>query len=152
MGTVIISVIMAMTALFGQMFSVSQTVEAKEKVIVTVPAAESASDPFFTYNDGMYYYCCAYGEGVAISKSENLYDLFGAEKSVVYELPEGGMYAHNLWAPELHYIRGEWYIYFAADDGNNENHRMYVLKGTSQDPTEPFEMVGKISDRATNGR
>lgn len=142
----ITAVILSLTALFSQIFPINQSVKSKDKVSVSVPAAETASDPWFTYKDGVYYYCCAYGEGVAVSSSENIYDLFSATKSVVYELPDEGMYAHNLWAPELHYINGEWYIYFAADDGKNENHRMYVLKGTSQNPTQPFEMVGKISD------
>lgn len=146
MGVKFAAFILSLTAFFTQIFPVCQTVKTKDKVSVTTPAAPSASDPWFVCHDGMYYYCYAYGEGVGISKSENLYDLFAAPTNVVYELPDEGMYAHNLWAPELHYINGEWYIYFAADDGRNENHRMYVLKGTSQDPTQPFEMVGKISD------
>ena len=64
----------------------------------------------------------------------------------VYAPPPNTRYSKELWAPELHYIQGEWYIYVAADDGNNANHRMYVLRGTSQDPTEPFEMIGQITD------
>lgn len=138
--------LLSFMALFTQSFYVGQSVRSNDKVSVTVPAASSASDPWFIYHEGMYYYCYAYGEGVAVSKSENIYDLFSAPRSIVYELPDEGMYKHNLWAPELHYLNGEWYVYFAADDGRNENHRMYVLKGTSQDPTQPFEMVGKISD------
>ena len=42
---------------------------------------------------------------------------------------------------ELHYLDGAWYVYVAMDDGNNKNHRMYVLKGTdSKDPTKPFKV------------
>jgi hypothetical protein len=36
---------------------------------------------------------------------------------------------------------GAFYIYTAMDDGNNNNHRMYVLKGSSAtDPQKPFDV------------
>lgn len=35
---------------------------------------------------------------------------------------------HNLWAPEIHRINDKWYIYYAADDGNTDNHQIYVLE------------------------
>ena len=38
-----------------------------------------------------------------------------------------GAGSQNVWAPELHHRRGKWYVYFAADDGENASHRMYVL-------------------------
>lgn len=48
----------------------------------------------------------------------------------------------DLWAPELHFIQGAFYIYVAmAKNGNNAEHRMYVLKGRSTtDPTQPFDV------------
>lgn len=33
---------------------------------------------------------------------------------------------------------------------NNDSHRMYVLKGTSQDPTQAFDLVGKVSTSDDN--
>ena len=47
-----------------------------------------------------------------------------------------------MWAPELHFIQGAFYIYVAmAKNGNNAEHRMYVLKGRSTtDPTQPFDV------------
>ncbi|KAJ6620840.1 Alpha-L-arabinofuranosidase B [Pseudolycoriella hygida] len=51
---------------------------------------------------------------------------------MVYHIPQG---MANLWAPELHAVRGNLYIYFAMDDGNNDYHRMYVIKAyNSSDP------------------
>jgi GH43 family beta-xylosidase len=47
------------------------------------------------------------------------------------------MNSKNIWAPEIHYIQGKWYIYFAADDGNNENHRMFVIE--SNNPLGPYQ-------------
>jgi GH43 family beta-xylosidase len=77
---------------------------------------------------------------------KNIYEINSAESIKVWQPPENTMYSKELWAPELHCLNGEWYIYVAADDGNNHNHRMYVLKGTSQNPLDKFEFIGKISD------
>lgn len=53
----------------------------------------------------------------------------------------------GIWAPELHYINGAWYIYYAKDDGDNVNHRMYVMENTSADPTQgTWQYKGQITD------
>lgn len=40
---------------------------------------------------------------------------------------------------------GKCYIYVACNDGDNYNHRMYVLKNDSADPTKPYVIGGKIA-------
>jgi GH43 family beta-xylosidase len=63
----------------------------------------------------------------------------------VWTPPATGLYSKNIWAPELHFMRGKWYIYFAADDGKNRNHRLYVLENPSPDPTEgTWTFKGKL--------
>ena len=104
-----------------------------------------APDPWVVKKDNYYYFCYSGGDGVCVASTDSL-DKVIPNGNKVYTAPAGTMYSAEYWAPELHYINGEWYIYVAADDGNNNNHRMYVLKGTSQDPTQPFVMVGKIAD------
>jgi len=46
----------------------------------------------------------------------------------VWSAPQRGANSDNVWAPELHLIDGKWFIYFAADDGDNDNHRMWALE------------------------
>lgn len=46
-----------------------------------------------------------------------------------------------IWAPELHYIDGKWYIYFAAARGTDIvnglfDHRMFVLENDSDNPLQ----------------
>ncbi len=113
---------------------------------VTNPVYPTGNDPWIVQHEGNYYYCYSGGGGVRVGKIDSIDKVTDQTARQVYTAPSGTMYSKEYWAPELHYIRGEWYIYVAADDGNNENHRMYVLKGTSQDPTEPFEFVGQITD------
>ena len=56
------------------------------------------------------------------------------------------MFREGYWAPELHYIGGAWYIYVAACDGPNENHRMYCLEAETDDPMGRYRMKGKVAD------
>jgi GH43 family beta-xylosidase len=43
----------------------------------------------------------------------------------------------NIWAPEIHYIDGKWYIYYAAArEDAIFDHRMYVIENDSANPLE----------------
>ena len=118
------------------------------------PVAPTGADPWVIRHGDKYYYCYAsyvwFFGGVAVAEIPSLDQIGQTEGSQVYTAPaeEGADLSHSFeyWAPELHYLNGEWYIYVAADDGQNENHRMYVLKGTTQNPTDPFEYVGMVTD------
>lgn len=101
-------------------------------------------DPWVVEHNGSYYYCWSEG-GVKVAKVDDLDQIVKARGKQVFS---SGSNYHNVWAPELHYIDGAWYIYVAMCQGTTDNaaHRMYVLKGTSQDPTEPFRLVGKVTD------
>ena len=109
------------------------------------PLAERGADPWFTKRGKRYYYCKSAGNHIRVGAASEFPALGKVKTKEVWRPPQGTAYSRNLWAPELYYLDGNWYIYVAADDGENKNHRMYVLKGTSQDPTKPFEFVGKIS-------
>lgn len=123
-----------------------QCVPQYDTYTVSNPINDEGDDPYVTQLNGTYYYCWSSGNGVSVSSAEAI-DKISKEGAVkVYTAPGGTMYSGQYWAPELHYIDGQWYIYVAASDGEDRNHRMYVLQGTSQDPTKPFKFVGKISD------
>ena len=113
---------------------------------VTNPINPGGNDPDVVYHDGYYYYCWSAGTGVMVSRAESLDKISSERGNRVYSAPSDTMYSGEYWAPELHYIQGEWYIYVAADNGQDVNHRMYVLKGKTQDPTKSFEFVGQITD------
>ncbi|GAA0137804.1 hypothetical protein YSY43_46450 [Paenibacillus sp. YSY-4.3] len=103
-------------------------------------------DPSVVYKDGYYFMTFTHnGTDVMVMKSRTI-DFRQAEKKVVWYPPIDTMYSANLWAPEIQYIRGKWYIYFAADDGQNENHRMYALEAVGDDPFGEYEFKGQITD------
>lgn len=121
----------------------TERVEVSYEVIQN-PVSPAGDDPWVVGHGASYYYCFAYNNGVAVSKLSSIHKVAKRGAQIVYQAPTGTEYSYDYWAPELHYIMGEWYIYVAADDGNNANHRMFVLKGTSQDPRDPFYMIGEI--------
>jgi GH43 family beta-xylosidase len=96
-----------------------------------LPSSDNGSyyDPWVINIGGYYYYCGSDGGRLWITQSITLQNILQPAKTFIFTPPAGTMYSSDLWAPELHYINGRWYVYFAADNGNNANHRMYVLEG-----------------------
>lgn len=116
----------------------------------TNPLLPSGADPWSIYKDGYYYYTHSMQNKLVIWKTKNLADLKTAAQKTIFTPPANTAYSKELWAPEIHFINGKWYVYFAADDGNNNNHRMYVLENTAKDPlTGEWVFKGKVGD-ATN--
>ena len=112
----------------------------------TNPILTSGADPYSTFHDGYYYYTNSLQNKLVLWKTKNLANIKDAESKTIWTPPEDTMYSKNIWAPEFHVIDGKWYVYFAADDGDNRNHRMYVLENKSEDPFKgEWEFKGKIS-------
>ncbi len=134
----------------GASVSVKVVVDGNAIQNPVVPA--TAPDPHVIYHDGYYYYTRqSNNNSVTVSKAKRIQDLDSAPRVIVYTAPTSGMYSKEYWAPELHYIDGNWYIYVAADDGNNANHRMYVLRCTDpNDPQAPYENLGKLTPTVYN--
>lgn len=122
------------------------SVNAQEYIEITNPVFNKADDPWVVRREDSFYYCWSGSKGVYVRQIENLNDVKKKDGVNIWQPPVGSMYSQEIWAPELHYIDGAWYIYVAASNGANMNHRMYVLKGTTQNPEDPFEFVGQITD------
>lgn len=109
------------------------------------PLLPSGADPWSIHHDGWYYYTHTTGRNVTLWKTRNLAELPTAENKVVWTPPATGPYSKEIWAPELHRLNGKWYILVAADDGQNRNHRLWVLENTAADPlTGTFTMKGQL--------
>lgn len=126
-----------------------------ENVQFLNPIGDKA-DPYVIQKDGLYYYCfSSAGIGVAVHGNIPFGTLSTQFRRVFTpDMTDIAMAKKEYWAPELHYFDAEtvgaenagWYIYFAADDGDNYNHRMYVLRATDpEDPMSDYEMLGKIT-------
>ncbi len=111
----------------------------------TNPVVASGADPWVIRHEGAYYFCQSERGHIKVNRAERLQDIGVDHWQRVWTPPQGTAYSRELWAPELHFLQGKWWIYVAADDGDNANHRMYVLEGSSANPQAPFSMKGKIA-------
>jgi GH43 family beta-xylosidase len=127
------------TLLFISSFSYAQ------KTFIN-PLLQSGPDPWVIYKNGYYYYTNSTGRNITLWKTKNIAYLSAAEKKVVWTPPEKGPYSKEIWAPEIHFFQNKWYLYFAADSGNNNDHRMYVLENAAADPLQgEWVMKGKLT-------
>ena len=118
-----------------------------ERVTFTNPLLPSGADPYSFYKDGYYYYTHTTGKSLDLWKTKNMADLKTAQHKTVWTPQPGTMYSKQIWAPQIHFIKGKCYMYFAASDGNNSNHRLYVVENESADPMEgQWVLKGKVAD------
>lgn len=115
------------------------------KATFTNPLLSSGADPWTFYQDGYYYYIKSQGRSLVLLKTPDITALAQAQTKVIWQAPDNTDHSKNLWAPEIQYIRGAWYVYYAADDGNHHNHRLFVLENPSRDPFDgTFVMKARI--------
>ncbi|EGT5659886.1 alpha-N-arabinofuranosidase [Cronobacter dublinensis subsp. dublinensis] len=105
------------------------------------PLIEQRADPFILHHQGQYYFIASVPEydRLEIRRAPSIESLRHAAPVVVWRKPDTGPTSELIWAPELHYIQGKWYIYFAAAPtrGLKDSifqHRMYVLECADSDP------------------
>ena len=108
------------------------------------PLVEQRADPWiYKHTDGYYYFTAsvpAY-DCIELRRARTIQELSTAEPVVIWRKHEKGRMSGHIWAPELHYIEGKWYIYFAAG-GSDEYETaweicMYVLENDAANPLEP---------------
>ncbi len=117
--------------------------DSKENTFVN-PLLPEGADPSAIYCNGKYYYTHETGDGIYLWAATDITDMAHALCKKVW-IPKDPANSCNLWDPEIRYINGKWYIYFAADDGNTDNHQLYVIENESSDPLQgEFHMKGAI--------
>lgn len=101
-------------------------------------------DPWYIKKDNFYYYCFSAGNGITISKSKYLTK--PGEMRRVWDAPSTGWNRSNVWAPELHFIDGRWYIYYAAGESGPPfiHQRTGVLQSTTDDPLGVYTDKGML--------
>jgi len=98
------------------------------------------------FHEGFYYYCEAREKQrcIIVRKSRTIAEIGADPGIVVWKAPRHARNSNALWAPELHLIAGKWFIYYAADDGDNRNHRMWVLEGETANPQGAYRCRGEL--------
>ena len=99
---------------------------------------QKRADPYvYKHTDGTYYFTASLPDydGIALRKADKLFDLKDAPEKIIWKKHDKGIMSFHVWAPELHFIFGKWYIYFAAGDVDDIwAIRPYVLECLGDDP------------------
>lgn len=112
--------------------------------VYTNPVSRSVNNTGYYYEEGYYYFVQNHTGRVLIQKMKDPTDADLEKMSVAAEMKADYGLEH-LWRPQITRIDGVWYIYVTADDGNTDNHKMYVLENRNADPTEGrFTMAGRL--------
>ena len=107
-------------------------------------------DPWTLLKDGKYYYMHTMSDRLVLWVTNDITNVRNATKKTIW-LPKDPSNSKDLWAPEIHFVNGKWYVYYAADDGNSDNHQMYVLENSHKNPLEGnFILKGRISTDKNN--
>ena len=102
----------------------------------TNPLLASGPDPWVYQKDGTYYFLSTSGGDVRIRKTPKRSELATGSIVIAWK-PTNAANSHDVWAPELHFLDGKWYIYFTAGPGNCcGGQRLWVLENASADPTQ----------------
>ena len=106
------------------------------------PIVIERADPWvYKHTDGYYYFTGSVPgyQSIELRRSKTIDGLKEAEVVTVWHAHETGLMSELIWAPEIHFIKGKWYIYFAASNNAGErnqknHHRMFVIENSNENP------------------
>jgi len=102
------------------------------------PLVRQRADPWvLRHTDGYYYFMGTVPEydRLELRRARTLGELGGAPAKTIWSRHATGAMGAHIWAPELHFIAGKWYVYFAAGGAERVwDIRIYVLENSSPDP------------------
>jgi GH43 family beta-xylosidase len=104
------------------------------------PLIAQRADPHIVrHTDGWYYFTATVPEydRLELRRARTISELTKAEAKTIWRKHTTGPMGAHVWAPELHFIDGKWFIYFAAGGAEKVwDIRMYVLENASANPLE----------------
>ena len=124
--------------MFGLLLSLPGAVAAQTGAPIG-PLLPSGPDPWVVQRDGFYYYMHTQGDRISLWKTRDMAKLRETTPVTVWRAPASGPHSAAIWAPELHYLDGKWYLYYSGADKahNDDAHRhVFVLENASADPTQ----------------
>lgn len=110
----------------------------EKKLTYNEPWILQRADPYvYKHTDGWYYFTASIPsyDAICLRRAKSLADLPEAEEVTIWRKHESGPMSIHIWAPEIHYIAGKWYIYYAGGDKDDIwAIRPYVLECTDENP------------------
>ncbi|MGW0934162.1 family 43 glycosylhydrolase [Streptomyces sp. NPDC002666] len=109
--------------------------------------AQKGADPWISYHDGNYYLVStSWTDAITLRRSPTLAGLAAAPSVQVWK-GDAASRCCNIWAPELHYSGGRWYLYYVAGQNiadYNPTQRVHVLESAGADPMGPYTYKSRL--------
>jgi GH43 family beta-xylosidase len=111
------------------------------------PLLATGPDPWVLKVNNTYYHTHTMWNHIELYKTHEMSEIGQTQPMAIWWPPKTGPYSTDIWAPEIHYINGKFYIYFAAADENGKNNRCWVIENDGPDPMNTnWTMKGKVYD------
>ena len=104
----------------------------------------NGADPWMVKHNGEYIYCSSAGNSIWVSKSGKMTQK--GESKRIWQAPVTGWNKSCVWAPEIHFIRGRWFVYYAAGESGPPfiHQRTGVLRSSTEDVFSTYEDMGVL--------
>ncbi len=111
------------------------------KLTFTNPVWDGA-DPWMVKHNNDYIYCFSANNSIIVSRSNKMTKR--GELRNIWQAPATGWNRSNVWAPEIHFIQGRWYVYYAAGVSGPPfiHQRAGVLRSKTDDVFSEYEDMG----------
>ncbi|WP_216588995.1 family 43 glycosylhydrolase [Streptomyces brasiliscabiei] len=134
----------ALLALFASLLAVqpaSPAAAADGKPYTNPVKTQKGADPWLEYYNGNYYLVTTtFTNKLLMRKSPTLAGLATAPSVEIWSDTTAGRNA-NIWAPEIHFLDGKWYLYYSAAQSGAaccDTQRTQVLESSGTDPLGPY--------------
>lgn len=111
--------------------------------LLTPLILQRADPQVYRHTDGYYYFTASVPEynRIELRRASTIAGLATAKTVDVWHKPETGPMSELIWAPEIHFNQGAWYVYFAAAPSreikdNLFQHRVYAIRCVDANPLE----------------
>ena len=117
--------------------------EAKVKTTFANPVWDGA-DPWMVKEGDEYIYCFSVNNSIVVSRSK--YMTQKGDLKAIWRAPASGWNSNCVWAPEIHFIDGHWYVYYAAGVSGPPfiHQRAGVLRSKTDDVFSDYEDMGML--------
>jgi len=117
--------------------------QQKKEETFTNPVWDGA-DPWLVKQGDEYFYCYTQNNSIYVSKSKKI--TMKGESHAIWKAPETGWNKACVWAPEIHFIDGLWYVYYAAGESGPPfiHQRTGVLRSKTAEVFSEYEDLGML--------
>ncbi len=110
------------------------------------PLREGVADPWLFVHRGNYYLTYTTVDRIVLVKARSVAELATAPSKTIWQDPTADRCCH-IWAPEIHFIDGRFYVYYTAQENSADlsKHRMHVLQSKGSDPMGPYVYKAELA-------